>query len=257
MCLIVFSYRQHPNYDLIFAANRDELYSRPTRPAQFWESPPDLLAGKDLEAGGTWMGVTREGRFSAITNYRDPASHDPDAPTRGKLVLNYLSGEQEPAAYLGQLHSFADQYNGFNLLAGRVGELFYYSNHQGDVKELEPGLYGLSNHLLNTPWPKVVKAKDAFSKALEAESMEDEDLFQLLSDDEPADEASLPDTGVPPKWEQVLSPIFIKSERYGTRCSTILTIDRKGHVHFAERRFKPRTSEVLDTCRFDFKIEDR
>ncbi len=254
MCLIVFSYRQHPKYELIFAANRDENYNRPTRQAQFWDNHPDILAGKDLQAGGTWMGINKAGYFSALTNFRDPSIQRDNPPTRGHLVLDYLKHPGAPQAYLNTVDSNADEYMGFNLLAGNTNQIGYYSNQQKHIQLLEPGLYGLSNHLLNTPWPKVEHAKENLRQLLDQHEIPEDALFDLLSDDQQAPDDKLPDTGIPKEIEKQVSPIFIKSDNYGTRCSTILLIDKHGGVTFTERRFLPGSMEVKEENRYEFVI---
>lgn len=256
MCLIAFAYKQHPKYDLVFAANRDEFYERPTRAAQFWDEQPDLLAGKDLKAGGTWMGITKAGRFAALTNYRDPASRNEEAPSRGHLVRNYLESSNPPGVYLRRLHAQADQYNGFNLLVGSPDELMYYSNHTGEASSLDPGLYGLSNELLDAPWPKTERAKAELSDTLREDEIDISALFEFLKDDQPAPDDQLPDTGIPRELERAVSPIFIKTEQYGTRSSTILLISNDGKVTFEEHRYKNGSTEVKDTSRFEFELED-
>jgi len=256
MCLIVFSYKQHPNYPLILAANRDENHDRPTRPAQFWDDHPDLLAGKDLKAGGTWMGIRRDGNFSALTNYRDPSIRRENSPSRGHLVLDFLIHPRSANDYLQQVDHIADRYMGFNLLVGSIDQLGYYSNQEGIIRLLNAGLYGLSNHLLNTPWPKVERAKKQLNIILENESISEESLFKLLADDHQAPEDQLPDTGIPREIEKKVSSIFIKSDGYGTRCSTILLIDNDGHITFSERRFKAGTLEIEDESRFEFSITE-
>lgn len=254
MCLIVLAHRQHPDYPFVFAANRDEFYERPTAPAAFWEEAPGLLAGRDLRAGGTWCGVTRTGRFSAITNYRDLRRHRPDAPSRGHLVTGFLLGDAAPAAYLEGVAREGHRYNGFNLLAREGNALAYYANEDGRVRELGPGVYGLSNHLLDTPWPKVVRARQALRDALRGPLDDPEPFFALLADDTPAPDDALPDTGVGAAWERVLSPVFIASEGYGTRTSTVVWIDRDGQVSFFERTF-PTLDPAAATRRFTFRIE--
>lgn len=255
MCLIVFSYKQNADYPLIFAANRDEHYERPSQAAQFWEENPNILAGKDLKAGGTWMGINKDGEFSAVTNYRDPDIEKKDPPSRGKLVLDFLQNSESAPQYLSKLQSHADQYMGFNLLAGSLNKLGYYSNQQNDILLLDSGLYGLSNHLLETSWPKVQRAKKNLSHIIQDDSIAPEPLFDLLADDHEAPEEELPDTGIPKDIEKKVSPIFIKSDGYGTRCSTVLLIDHNGKATFAERRFKPGTMEVEEENQYHFSIE--
>ena len=255
MCLIVFAYKEHPEYDFIFAANRDEFYRRPTRPAQFWEKEDEshVLAGKDLKAGGTWMGITRSGYFASLTNYRDPNIQKEDPPSRGHLVLEYLKQEKEPADYLQQVDEQADRYNGFNLITGTMDRLMYYSNQQKIMEDIEPGVHGLSNELLDTPWPKVQKSKRDLKEMLQdREEIDKEFLFDLLQYDQPAPDDELPDTGIPRELERAVSPIFIKTDDYGTRSSTVLLIDKKGRVTFEERRFKASTQELEEVNRYNF-----
>lgn len=254
MCLIAFSYKQHSDYELIFIANRDENYNRPTRAARFWDESPEILAGKDLKAGGTWMGVNKQGAFSAITNYRDPSIKKINPPSRGYLVLNFLKGKANPELYLQQVDQKADQYMGFSLLVGTVEQLGFYSNQEREIKLLDPGLYGLSNRLLNSPWPKVKRAKRGLRNIIERDKISIEALFDLLMDDREAPESDLPDTGIPKNIEKQVSPIFIKGENYGTRCSTVLLIDKAGMVTFVERRFKAGTFKVDEENRYEFTI---
>lgn len=237
MCLLLFSYASHPHYSLILAANRDEFYARPAARAAFWDEAPQVLAGKDLQGGGTWLGITRQGRFAALTNYRDPASLREDAPSRGGLVRDYLSGQEAPRAYLERIAARAGDYNGFNLIAGDRKGIWYYSN-RGGREEISPGLHGLSNHLLDTPWPKVEKGKAALARLTEkAGALTPEDIFAHLADETKPPDRMLPDTGVGLAWERTLSPVFITSPSYGTRSSTVILIGRDGQVTFAERTF--------------------
>ena len=253
MCLIVFAYKEHPEYDFIFAANRDEFYQRPTRPAQFWEEEPHVLAGKDLKAGGTWMGITRSGYLASLTNYRDPDLQKEDPPSRGHLVLEYLREEPDPVRYLEQVDQNADRYNGFNLITGHMDRLMYYSNQKKSPVDIEPGIHGLSNHLLDTPWPKVRKAKSDLEELLhERDEVDKESLFELLKYDQPAPDDELPDTGISQELERAVSPIFIKTGDYGTRSSTVLLIDKKGRATFEERRFKAGTQEMEEVNRYNF-----
>jgi uncharacterized protein with NRDE domain len=256
MCFIVFAHDAHPRYALIFAANRDEFYDRPTAPAAFWEDAPHLLAGRDLKGGGTWMGLTRGGRFAALTNYRDPSTHNPEGPSRGVLVKNYLCGDSGPAEYLNRLHEAADSFNGYNLLVGGPGAMHYYSNRDGVPRQLSSGVYGVSNHLLDTSWPKVVRGKARFEELLAADAVTIEALLELLADRTPAEPEALPDTGVGGEWERVLSPIFIESPAYGTRAATVVLIDRQGQATFVERTFVsgPEAGAPV-TRRFDFELE--
>lgn len=253
MCLILFAWKMHKNFPLILAANRDEFYERPTAPAAFWEDDPGLLAGRDLREGGTWLGITRKGRLAALTNYRDPSTLKDGAPSRGKLVSNFLRGRRAPAAYLHWLSTRAARYNGFGLLVGNLDELCYFSN-RGTQVPLLPGIHGISNHLLDTPWPKVERGKQAFRDLLEREKKPSpEALLTLLSDRSRPPDHRLPATGVGMEWERVLSPLFIESPVYGTRSSTVLVIDRSGRVTFIERVFNGDPDPWM-TSRFDFQI---
>jgi uncharacterized protein with NRDE domain len=246
MCLILFAWKMHENFPLILAANRDEFYERPSAPAAFWEDAPDLLAGRDLREGGTWLGITRKGRLAALTSHRDPSLLKIGAPSRGRLVSDYLRGRDTPEDYLRRIAPDADGYNGFNLIVGDPDDLFCFSN-RGVWERLEPGIYGLSNHLLDTPWPKVERGKTALTDLLtEKQDPLPEKLFDLLADRTRPPDDHLPDTGVGLEWEKILSPRFIESPVYGTRSSTVLLIDRKGDVTFVERVFngaaEPRTT---------------
>ena len=238
MCLILVAWRMHPEYPLVVAANRDEFFARPTAPAAFWSDAPQVLAGRDLEAGGTWMGVTRSGRFAALTNYRDPAHTRKDAPSRGKLVAEYLTGIESPEAYLGRIMPAGRQCNGYNLLAADGENLWWSSNIGGEPRALAPGVYGVSNHLLDTPWPKVGAGKTALAQALDR-LPDDEPLFCLLQDDGIHPDEHLPQTGVPLDWERLLSSAFVRSPGYGTRGSTVLSINRDGSIAFDEQTWLP------------------
>ncbi|MDY6903835.1 MAG: NRDE family protein [Thermodesulfobacteriota bacterium] len=239
MCLIFIAYRYVPGYPLIIAGNRDEFYDRPTAPLDFWPEHPHVAGGVDKQAGGTWLGITREGKFAAITNFRDPGALCSGTPSRGALVRNYLIGNQQPAGYLETISENADQYNGFNLIAGDKTGIFYYSNMEGQVRSIPAGLHGLSNHLLNTPWPKVTKGKQAMDRVLQKEPLGVEAILQVLQDTTRPPDTDLPDTGVGLAWERMLSPMFIESEIYGTRSSSVILMDDEGQVNFTERTFAP------------------
>lgn len=240
MCLILMAWQVHPDYPLVVAANRDEFFSRRTAAADFWGDAPDVLAGRDLEAGGTWLGVTRAGRFAALTNFRDPARNKTGAPSRGELVSRFLSGRQSPLEYLAELEAVAAAHNGFNLLFGDMESLWCFSNCGEGEQAFAPGIYGLSNHLLDTPWPKVARGKSALKAALLA--LPDEaPLFALLRDDSVAPDENLPRTGVSLEWERLLSAAFISSPSYGTRSATVLLRDASGRVRFIEQGFLPDT----------------
>ncbi|HEX8251447.1 MAG TPA: NRDE family protein [Pyrinomonadaceae bacterium] len=257
MCSIFLAYQAHPKYRLILAANRDEFYERPTAAAHFWRDAPEILAGRDLVYRGTWLGVTKNGRFSAVTNYRDPA-----APTgnlsRGNLVGDFLRSAETPKNYLRKIKGNARNYSGFNLLVGEFdSEIGYFSNRgAGGVKILDAGVYGLSNHLLDTPWQKVERGKNALAGLIEKVDFSVESLFEILVDATPAADADLPDTGIGLERERLLSSIFIETPVYGTRSSTVLLIETSGKVSFSERTYQP-TRNVGAEENFVFGIEKR
>ena len=253
MCLILFAWKIHEGFPLVLAANRDEFYERPTAPADFWDEAPHVLAGRDLKEGGTWLGITRKGRLAALTNYRDPTTLKKDAPTRGRLVSDYLLGDETPQAYLDRVASAASRYNGFSLIVGDPAELLYFSN-RGEQIRLSPGTYGLSNRLLDTPWPKVERGKMALSGVLKRKGVPSEEaLFALLADRSRPPDESLPETGVGLDRERLLAPLFIESPDYGTRSSTVLTLDSHGDVTFVERAFNG-AGETWMTSTFNFRI---
>jgi uncharacterized protein with NRDE domain len=240
MCLVLIALDAHPDYPLIVAANRDEFYDRPTAPAAFWADSPSVLAGHDLKAGGTWLGIDRQGRLAAVTNYRQGQREGPAPRSRGRLVSDFLTGDTDAPEYMERVRSEAGLYNGFNLIAGDARGFFYYSNREGRLRSLAPGVYGLSNHLLDTPWPKVAATKSAFGALLNGEASQlTEELFALLSDRSQAADYLLPSTGVSPEWERLLSSAFIASDDYGTRSSTVVLIARDGGIIFIERSFGP------------------
>jgi uncharacterized protein with NRDE domain len=240
MCLILFAWKVRKDYPLILAANRDEFYNRPTAPMQWWEDQPNLLAGKDLQAGGTWMGVNKSGKFAAITNYRQFPITETFATSRGSLVKDYLTDNQlTPAAYLKRLEEEGDGYDGFNLLFGTTDELFYYSNKGGQAGQVAPGVHGLSNHLLDTNWPKVEKGRAALEKQLQKDTIKEEEYLPLLGDRQIAPDEHLPDTGIGLEKERWLSAMYISSEGYGTRCSTIMTINENKQFTLLEKGHHP------------------
>ncbi|MBK6287776.1 MAG: NRDE family protein [Gammaproteobacteria bacterium] len=240
MCLIVIAWRSHRAYPLLIGANRDEFHDRPSLPAGFWCDAPQLCAGRDLLAGGSWLGITRGGRFAALTNFRAPEAKASNAPSRGELVSAFLRGSDTPRSYLEQLQPQAARHAGFNLLLGELGgELYYFSNRADAIRRLEPGVYGLSNHLLDTPWPKVRAARANLAALIEAEPGTDE-IFALLGERSLPPAHELPDTGVGQQHEQLLAPCFIVSERYGTRASTVVRVSREGRVEFEEHSFDAR-----------------
>ena len=250
MCLILFSYQTHPAYRLVLAANRDEFYNRPTAAMAYWKDHPDVLAGRDLKGGGTWLGVTRTGRIAAITNYRDPAALMQNAPSRGILIRDFLTGNSSPQHYLAEVSKIGARYNGFNLIAGDTSGLYYYSNRSSGVQQLKPGIYGISNHLMDTAWPKVQRGKALLQHQLNGhEKIDIEKIWEILADRSRPVDAELPNTGVGLQWERILSPLFITSPDYGTRCTSIVLMEYSGQITFTERTFirtahKIRTGET-------------
>ncbi|MBS1558560.1 MAG: NRDE family protein [Bacteroidetes bacterium] len=247
MCLIFFSVGQHLRYKLIVAANRDEFYERKTEQATFWNKYPSILGGCDLEAVkpdgtcGTWMALNKNGRIAMVTNYRDLKNLKPQAPSRGHLVTDFLLDNVSAQNYLQRIEPTSATYNGFNLIVGTADELFYLSNYQPGIKKIESGLHGLSNALLNTPWPKVQAGKDKIKMLFEEPKINPDKILDTLYDNQPAPDNQLPDTGVGLERERMLSSLFIKSASYGTRCSTLITIDHHNHIEFIERVYDLKT----------------
>jgi uncharacterized protein with NRDE domain len=241
MCLLIFAHQVSAQYSLALAANRDEFYARPTAPADFWVDYPTLLAGRDLEQGGTWMGITRCGRFAAVTNYRDPSRTTVAPRSRGELPLQYLTGQQDPQTFLDEIAPLATQYAGFNLLIGDKNSLWYFSNssaHAGKAPQLlAPGIYGLSNAELDTPWPKVELGKEKLLQLLGTDHLSHEDLSRVVADRSQADTESLRRQGRDSAMEQILSAQFINTESYGTRSTTSLWIDNNGKTSWQERSY--------------------
>ncbi|MBT2581581.1 NRDE family protein [Planococcus sp. ISL-109] len=251
MCLINLQFQHHPRYKLIVAANRDEFYGRPAAPAHFWKDAPAILAGRDLSQMGTWLGVNKSGRFAALTNYRDPEHMAAGARSRGELVTQFLEGHISPEAYLQAIDD--RQYAGFNLIAGDAEGLYYYNNIHGEPVKVPPGTHGLSNHFLNTPWPKVERGKEKLEAYVSLnEDVQLDRLFEILADAEQASDDRLPQTGVGLELERALSPMFIKMPDYGTRSATVLLIDHEGLVTFAERSYL--NGEFREDRKYEFQI---
>jgi uncharacterized protein with NRDE domain len=236
MCLIVFAWRPGHAQPLIVAANRDEFYARPTRPLAAWAEAPQVYAGRDLEAGGTWLGIGGNGRFAALTNIRDP-HRPPGRKSRGELVARFLTGELSIDDYLDDVVARSLEYGGFNLLVGNNHELWHFNARESEAVMLEPGVYGLSNAGLDTPWPKLLKARAALSEVLD--DPQPQALLALLGDSQTAPFADLPDTGVGLATETLLSSVFIASQSYGTRASTALIVQADGSRQLVERSFGP------------------
>ncbi|PLY01318.1 MAG: hypothetical protein C0622_07485 [Desulfuromonas sp.] len=252
MCLILFAYKYHPDYPLVIAANRDEYFQRPTAAVHWWDTHPGLLAGRDLQGNGTWMGITRSGHLAAVTNIRHGKPEVGNHLSRGILPLDFLTNTPPVADFQHRLTDTSSLYRGYNLLFGSIGNLRHYSNDRQTLTEIEPGIHGLSNADLNTPWPKVARGKKLLEQALSKDQPQVEELIQLLEDKHPASDSELPDTGVGIELERLLSPICITGERYGTRSSTLILVDRKSNVTLYEQERAPRRSPLKS---FRFKIE--
>ena len=235
MCLIAFAWRCHPEFPLVIAANRDEFFDRPAQSARWWQHrQQDLFAGRDLKAGGTWLGVGANRRFAALTNVRNPSAMMSDAPSRGGLVPDFIAGEAGVGDALEALAGSSGRYNGFNLLLFDGVNLGVYESPNAHGRVLAPGVYALSNADLEAPWPKQRRASASLTRALDTLPAT-EALFRLMRDDRPAPDAALPATGVPREWERALSSLFIRAPGYGTRCTTTLVFERDGGVRFEER----------------------
>lgn len=239
MCLILFSLRAHRHFPLVVAANRDEHYSRPAAPAAFWDDHPEIYGGRDLEKGGTWMGLRSDGRFAAITNFRRGVPAAPAPRSRGELVSNFLTADCSAEAYFRDISANSTAYNPYSMLAGDTDSISFYSNQAGKVQAVAPGVHGLSNHLLDTPWPKVVNgvAVVAATRDFDDPDAISAALFAMLEDRRTAPDPQLPDTGINRQRERELSPPFISGEHYGTRTSTVVLIAESGDVFFHEKRY--------------------
>jgi uncharacterized protein with NRDE domain len=238
MCILFIAVKQHPLYPLIIAANRDEFHLRPTQTSHFWPQHNDILAGRDLTAGGTWMGINKSGDIAALTNIRAPGKERKNAISRGELVTNYLKPSTQKSDYLNKLKDSHADYNGYNLLFGNISKLQVYNSFDDTSFELNEGVFGLSNASLDSPWPKLDVGKSALARYCQnSDNLSFEHLFELLGDSSPAKDEDLPDTGISIEWEKMLSSIFIRSPKYGTRSSTVLLIDNKQQVYWEERTF--------------------
>jgi uncharacterized protein with NRDE domain len=269
MCLILFAWQSHPDFPLVLAANRDEFYTRRTRPAAWWGQAVSLLAGRDEEAGGTWLGINRRGRVAMLTNVRSPEAGNLHAPSRGLLALSALQSNGTLTQWVEENARTAQNYNGYNLILGEPlpvptrgieAQMLYTSNRAGadgaerEPRLLEPGIYGLSNGALDTPWPKVTRAVAAFACQV-ADSVRADALLRLMADREIARDPELPNTGVPLDWERALSAIQIRANGYGTRATTLLTVRRDGTVQFLERSFATDSPQHFVDRRFEFVID--
>ncbi len=252
MCTILFAFKTHPEYDFIFIGNRDEFKARPSIRAHFWESHPNVLAGIDLEKNGTWTGITKEGRIAFVTNYRDFTLIKDSNLSRGFLTHDFLTSSIQPKEYLRIVQNKGSMFNPFNLIVGTTEELWYYSNIEDRIRRISPGIYGISNSLLNTPWYKVEKAKKRFTSHLN-NSFTVKGLFDILDDTEIPPDDYLPQTGIPLETERLLSTIHIDSPEYGTLYKTIILIHRSGRVDFYEKHLNKKNNWVLHS--YTFRLE--
>ena len=253
MCLLLIANNSHPNYKLIIGANRDEFYNRPTAQAHFWEDKPTILAGRDLQARGTWLGISETGKIAAVTNFREGLKQKDNVPTRGLLTVNYLDDFLKPADYLSKIILTANEYNGFNLVLGETENLYYFSNKRNLIEKLENGIYGLSNGLLDSNWPKVLESKIKFQEIMKNTHLSTDDVFKILNDKSVVEDKLLPETGVSKELEKILSAVFIKTEKYGTRCSTVILVDSSNKVQFVERTFNPEDGKYAQVD-YNFKL---
>lgn len=242
MCLITFAYRSHPEYSFILLANRDEFYQRPTLDMAYWQDSPEILAGRDLEQGGTWLGINKHGNFATVTNYRDGRKRDNHVRSRGHLTRDYLSRRTHAQDFLHTLEAEQDTFGAFNLLLGDRHGLHYLSNRGAAAQTLSPGIYGLSNALLNSPWPKLLKVRDGLRAHMKSSNINTNHLIELMQDSGEAHDHLLPDTGISHDWERRLSACFIQSPEYGTRATTLLMQKPDGHTYVREQTYEPQGS---------------
>jgi len=255
MCLLAFAIDSHLRYRLVLAANRDEYFVRPTATAGFWPDDRRILAGRDLKAGGTWLGVARNGRLAALTNYYGPDEYATDKLSRGRLITDFLTSDTAPEAYLERLHDQGEPYNGYGLVFGDSSGLHFATNRGDSLYALPAGAHGLSNHLINTHWPKVVSLKAGLRRILaHSDIIDPEELFALLSDRTRYPDHLLPATGVGVDRERCLSSIFVTLPEFGTRCSTVILIDRDNRMTFVERSFDARRN-VTGTVEFHLDLD--
>lgn len=248
MCLLVFAWKTHAEFPLVFAGNRDELHARPATAAGFWNDAAQIVGGRDLQGGGTWLGITVQGRFAVVTNYRDGMNPVSGRRSRGELTSEFLHSDIAPHDYALQVQARGRDYAGFSLLIGNRDALWYVSNRGADAQAVPPGIHGLSNHLLDTAWPKVTRSTGQLSLLLDSGHLSSTAMFRLLADRTPAAAAELPDTGIGPERERLVSSPFVVDPRYGTRCSTLILLGEQ-RIRFTERRFTP-AGEAQETRHF-------
>jgi len=235
MCLVVFAWKVHPEYRLVLAANRDEFHKRPARELHWWPDYPGLLAGRDLQAGGSWLAVSKAGRFATVTNYREQPGQRRGLRSRGEIVSNFVSSNAPLESFVSSLEG--DDYAGFSLLAADREELWYVSNRGDAALRLSPGVYGLSNATLDTPWTKLVRSRDALRALVNADAIDETALFRMMADRTPAANTDVEAGSLPFALARTLTAPHIVSAEYGTRCCTTLTWSQAEVISVSERRF--------------------
>jgi len=254
MCFLICAHKSHRDYPLIVAANRDEFHARPSREAQFWNDEPYILAGRDLQAGGTWLGITRQGRIAAVTNFHEQAMMPLPPLSRGALVSDFLRSHASPEEYAQYIIHNGNDYQGFTLVFGTVDTLHYCSNRTNTCEQITPGIHGLSNHTFNDNSSKVSKGREAMKKLLsQSDSLSPDDMFSLLSDRTQASDPELAVHGDKGEAERIYSPVFIIGKEFGTRCSTAILIDSRGSAHLSERTFSPEGAPIK-TVEYQFLL---
>lgn len=255
MCLVLVAYKVHPGYPLVIAANRDEFYQRPASSARYWEDHPQILGGRDLQHGGTWMAVDRRGRMAAVTNYREPSERKQNLRSRGFLVTDYLFGDESPHSYLRTLSQRVREYDGFNIFAGDTSTLYFYGSYLSQPLQMQSGIHGISNGDLDYPWPKVDRGKRELSGIVQDKgAIEPESLFEILRDRAAPDEVLPPGGGPDDRQKRRLTPIFVTGGDFGTRSSTVLLMDSNQQVYFSERNFDAEGRQQ-GTVEYEFEIE--
>lgn len=252
MCLLIIALEQHPEFPVIITANRDEFFNRPAKPMYKWEDE-NIIAGQDLTAGGTWLGINQNGHIAALTNYRDPSLIKENAPSRGQLPLEFLTSNENAIDYLTRINGKGNAFNGFNLLISDESGFYHFSNVTHKISGLEPGIHGLSNHLMDTPWPKVRSGINKINDLIQRDQLDEASLLTAMHDKTLAPESELPSTGIPTDLEKKISSMFIRVKGYGTRCTTVIKIDRNNHGIVKERTFDEQEN-VVSEQEFKFNV---
>lgn len=254
MCTVFIAWQSHPLYDLIVCSNRDEFKKRPSQRAHYWKDHPQVFAGRDLLEGGTWLGLAQKSKFSVVTNYRDFSLHKEAMRSRGELTVNYLTNNESPKQYLESVSQTMSNYNPFNLVVADGKQLLYLSNVEGEIKCLKPGVYGLSNHLLDTPWPKVAEGLTTLRPVIEAKPDIEtivETCFTVLDRKTPYDDDRLPHTGIPIETERKLSSVFVDFDDYGTQYQTVIIREKSGRTYFYEKSWSSAYGWHYETSELD------